>query len=69
MLNNLGTYSATNDIKFKTSMIGTISCDNSDAYIHVKRTITVPNTADASAPVIKKQYLKIVLLLIIAQAK
>ena len=51
MLNNLGTYSANNDIKFKTSMIGTILCDNSNAYIYVKRTITVPNTADASAPV------------------
>ena len=46
-----GTYIANNDFKFKTSMIRTVLCDNSDAYIHVKGTITVPTTADASAPV------------------
>ena len=38
-----------NNIKFKTSMIRSNVCDYSDVYIHVKRTITVPNTAAAIA--------------------
>ena len=33
-----------NNIKLKTSMIRSNLCDNSDAYILVKETITVPNT-------------------------
>ena len=33
------------NIKFKISMIRSILCDYSDAYIHVKGTITVLNTA------------------------
>ena len=32
-------------------MIRSNLCDYSDAYIHVKTTITVPNTAAAAAPV------------------
>ena len=40
-----------NDNKFKTSMIRPNLCDYSDAYIHVKATITIPNTAAAAAPV------------------
>ena len=40
---------ANNNIKFKTSMIKSNLCDYSDAYIHVKGTITVPNTAGAAA--------------------
>ena len=37
--------------EFKTSMIRSNLCDYSDAYIHVKTTITVPNAAAAAAPV------------------
>ena len=33
-----------NNIKLKTSMMRSNLCDNSDAYILVKETITVPNT-------------------------
>ena len=43
-----GTYNAINQTKFKTSMIRSNLCDHSDAYIHVKGTITVPNTATAA---------------------
>ena len=38
-------------IRFKTSMIRSNLCDYSDAYVLVKRTITVPNTATAGAAV------------------
>ena len=38
-------------IRFKTSMIRSSLCDYSDAYILVKRTITVPNAAAADAAV------------------
>ena len=37
--------------RFKTSMIRSNLCDYSDAYILVKRTITVPNKATAGAAV------------------
>ena len=49
-------------------MICSKLCYYSDAYIHVKATITVPNTAAAAAPeiVLKKLYLKIVFHLLIA---
>ena len=40
-----------NNIRFKTSMIRSILCDYSDAYILVKGTITVPKTAAAGAAV------------------
>ena len=39
-----GTYNNDN-IKFKESMIRSNLCTYSDPYIHVKGTITVPNTA------------------------
>ena len=45
-----GTLNVSNQIKFKTSMIRSHLCDYSDAYIHVKETITVPNTRTAAAP-------------------
>ena len=41
-----GTYNTNNEIRFKTSMLRTnCDCDCSDAYILVKGTITVVNTA------------------------
>ena len=40
-----GTYSHNKQIKFKTSMLRSSSCDYSDAYILVKGNITVNNTA------------------------
>ena len=45
-----GTYNANNDIKFKTSLIKSNLCDYSDAYIHVKLSITVPITEADDAP-------------------
>ena len=53
-------------------MIKSMLCNYSDAYIHVKATITVPNTAAAAAPANntnKKQYLKTVLRLLLPQAE
>ena len=41
--------STNSQIKFKTSMLKSSLCDYSDAYILVKRTITVNNTAAADA--------------------
>ena len=40
-----GTYNANSQIKFKTTMLKSSLCDYSDAYIIVKGTITVNNTA------------------------
>ena len=45
-----GKYDNSN-IRFKTSIIRSNLCNYSDAYILVKGTITVPNTAAAGAPV------------------
>ena len=45
-----GTYDNSN-IRFKTSMISSSLCDYIGAYILVKGTITVPNTAAADAAV------------------
>ena len=42
------TYNANSQIKFKTTMLKSSLCDYSDAYILVKRTITVNNTAAAA---------------------
>ena len=42
-----GTYNTNSQIKFKTSMLKSSLCDYSDAYILVKETISVVNTADA----------------------
>ena len=38
-----GTCNYNSEIRFKTSMIRSNFCDYSDAHIHVKATITVPN--------------------------
>ena len=46
-----GTYNANSQIKFKTTMLKSSLCDYSDAYILVKGTITVPNTAAEDADV------------------
>ena len=47
-----GTYNVNNSIKFKTTMVKSSLCDYSDAYILVKGTITVNNTAAADADAI-----------------
>ena len=44
-----GTYNTKRQIKFKTTMLKFSLCDYRDAYILVKGTIAVPNTADADA--------------------
>ena len=44
-----GTYNANSQIKFKTTMLTSSLCDYSDAYILVKGTIAVNNTAAANA--------------------
>ena len=44
-----GTYNVNSQIKFKTTMLKSSLCDYSDAYILVKGTITVNNTAAANA--------------------
>ena len=44
-----GTYDVNTQIKFKTTMLKSSFCDYSDAYVHVKGTITVNNTATADA--------------------
>ena len=44
-----GTYNVNSQIKFKTTMLKSSFCDYSDAYVHVKGTITVNNTAAADA--------------------
>ena len=44
-----GTYNVNSQIKFITTMLNSSLCDYSDAYILVKGTITVNNTAAADA--------------------
>ena len=44
-----GTYNVNSQIKFKTPMLKSSLCDYSDAYILVKGTINVNNTAAADA--------------------
>ena len=44
-----GTYSPNKQITFKTSMLRSSLCDYSDAYILVKGSITVNNTAAGAA--------------------
>ena len=46
-----GTYNVNSQIKFKTTMLKSSLCDYSDAYILVKGTITVNNTAAADTAV------------------
>ena len=43
------TYNVNGQIKFKTTMLKSSLCDYSDAYILVKGTVTVNNTAAADA--------------------
>ena len=43
-----GMYNVNSQIKFETSMLKSSLCDYSDAYMFVKSTITVPNTAAAN---------------------
>ena len=52
-----GVYNVNSQIKFKTTMLKSSLCDYSDAYILVKGTITVNNTAaqDAAASNTKKK--------------
>ena len=45
-----GTYKKDNKIRFKTSMFSLSLCDYSDAYILVKGTITVKDTAVQGQP-------------------
>ena len=52
-----GTYNASNEIKFKTSMIRSNLCDYIDAQIHVKVTIEVPNTGTAAPPNNKNKFI------------
>ena len=44
-----GMYNINSQIRFKTSMLRSSLCNYSDAYIFVKGTITVANTAAAGA--------------------
>ena len=44
-----GTYNTNSQIKFRTTMLKSSLCNYSNAYINVKGTITVPNTAAADA--------------------
>ena len=46
-----GAYNVNSQIKFKTTTLKSSLCDYSDAYILVKGTISVNNTAAAGAPV------------------
>ena len=64
-----GTCNVNSQIKFKTTMLKSSLCDYSDAYILVKGTITVNNTAAADTDAKntnKKVIFKIVLHLLIA---
>ena len=45
-----GMYNTNSQIKFKTSVLRSILCDYSDAYILVKGTIIVTNKGAAAAP-------------------
>ena len=45
-----GAYNVNSQIKFKTTMLKSSLCDYSDAYILVKGTISVNNTAAAGVP-------------------
>ena len=44
-----GTYNTNDQIKLKTSMLKSSLCDYSDAYIFVRRAITIPNTGAVAA--------------------
>ena len=44
-----GTYNTNSDIRFKTTMLKSILCDYSDAYILVKGRITITGAGDDAA--------------------
>ena len=44
-----GTYNTGSQIRFKTTMLKSSLCDYSDAYIHVKRKITIAGEGDNTA--------------------
>ena len=44
-----GTYNTNDQIKLKTSKLKSSLCDYSDAYIFVRRAITIPNTGAVAA--------------------
>ena len=46
---SIGTNNTNSQIKFKIAILKSSLCDYSDAYILVKGTITVPNTASTDA--------------------
>ena len=46
-----GTYNVNSQIKFKTTMPKSSLCDYSDAYIHVKRKITITGAGDDAAAI------------------
>ena len=66
-----GAYNTYSQIKFKTSMLKYVLFDYSDAYVLVKRIITVNNTAASTADAnnVNKKYLKTVHHLLITKVK
>ena len=51
-----GTYSTYSQIKFKTSMLKSNICNDSDVHILVSITITVENPGTAAASTKRKRY-------------
>ena len=45
-----GTYNINSQIKFKTTMLKSVLCNYSDAYILIKGNLTVANTGVAATP-------------------
>ena len=66
-----GAYNTYSQIKFKTTMLKYVLFDYSDAYILVKRIITVNNTAASTADAnnVNKKYFKTVHHLLITKVK
>ena len=66
-----GAYNTYSQIKFKTTMLKYVLFDYSDAYILVKRIITVNNTAASTADAnnVNEKYLKTVHHLLITKVK
>ena len=58
-----GTYNTNSQIRFTTSVLRPSLCDDSGAYIIVKRTIIIENTAAAGAAA--NNYNKMVILLML----
>ena len=55
-----GAYNANSQIKFKTTVLKSSLCDYSDAYILVKGTISVNNTAVAAAAALNNDDKKVI---------